>query len=162
MATLEELVSRKVLEPIAVQLGRGEFYDRKIYGTPEFKNWLNTDVKMAKPFYSDSSAPAKQAFSLIKHFISGKAMRGSRLFQRMSPSGDDVWELRSDPDLRFFGWFPKVDTFVAVKGDFFGPLKADPSLYEKHRLTVIQYRKEIDLDEPQYLPGAGEEDVVSE
>lgn len=162
MATLEDLVTQKLLVPIAVELGPREFYDRKMYGSPAFKKWLFDDVMRAKAFYSDSISPKQQAYSLIKHFISGKPMRGTRLFQRMSPSGDDVWEFRSAPDLRFFGWFPKKDAYIAVKGDFFETLKADKTLYDQHRLDVIQFRKQIDLNEPKYVPGAGENDVVSE
>jgi hypothetical protein len=78
----------------------------------------------------------------------------------MSPSGDDVYELRS-ADLRFFGWFPKMDVFVAVRGDTFTKLKNDPKLYELHRITTLEFRDAIDLDEPKFEPGAGDFGVIS-
>lgn len=88
-------------------------------------------------------------------------MIGTKAFRKMRPLTDDVWEFRT-PDLRFFGWFHKPNCFVAVSGALFKDLKADKSLYEKHRIAVIEARKAIELDEPKYLAGAGEDDVVSE
>ncbi|MDX8526308.1 hypothetical protein RFM68_17550 [Mesorhizobium sp. MSK_1335] len=117
-------------------------------------------MKTAKPFYDDSVSPALQAWALLKRFIAGQAFEHPRLFKRMSPLGDDVWELRTD-DLRFFGWFPHKDCFIANSGDLFGNLKADKALYEKHRIAVIEFRTQIDLDAPKYAKGAKHHDVVS-
>ncbi|WP_158704421.1 hypothetical protein [Rhizobium sp. NXC24] len=114
----------------------------------------------ATQFYADDISPRQQAFAIIKDFIAGKPFPGPRMFKRMRPGSDDVWEMRT-ADLRFFGWFAAKDCFVAVAGDFFETLKEDKSRYEAHRLDVLAKRIAIDLDEPKYLKGAKENDVVS-
>lgn len=131
-----------------------------MYATPEFREWLNTTVKTAEPFYADNIAPRHQAFDLLKSFIVGKPFIGNRLFKRMRPNEQDIYELRTK-DLRFFGWFPVMDCFVAVSGDLFERLKNDQSLYEEHRINCHTYREKLDLDEPKYIPGAGERGVIS-
>ena len=160
MATLDELVKSGQLHAQMVPLGRNEFPDRRLYVTPEFRAWLKDTVMQAKPFYPDSMSPRQQAFDLLKSFIIGRDFHSNKMFKRMSPQSDDVYELRSD-DLRFFGWFPKKDCFVAVVGDEFAALKEDKTLYEVHRLECIAFRNKLDLNEPKYIPGAKEHDVIS-
>ncbi|MBD8665314.1 hypothetical protein IFT59_18905 [Rhizobium sp. CFBP 8752] len=160
MATLDELVANRVLLRERIKLGRKEFDDRKLYVSPEFRLWLRGTVPHLEPFYETNIKPRMQAYELIKSFIIGRPFRGSRLFKRMSPRSDDIYELRT-PDLRFFGWFPAVDVFLAVKGDDFETLKLDASLYEKHRLETRAFRNDLDLNDPKYNAGAGEHNVVS-
>lgn len=160
MATLDELAAIGLIRPQLIQLGRYEFVERKLYVTPQFRAWLSKDVKDATAFRASDAPPRYQAHDLIKSFITGKPFRETRLYKRMSPESNDVYELRT-ADLRFFGWFPKMDCFVAVVGDLFGPLKAEPSLYEKHRIDCLKFRNLLDLDEPKYMPGAGEYGVIS-
>lgn len=117
-------------------------------------------VKAAEPFFDDSISPALQAWALLKRFIVGHAFEHPKLFKRMSPLTDDIWELRTD-DLRFFGWFPRKDCFIATSGDLFANLKADEALYEKHRIAAIEFRAQLDLDQPKYAKGAKHDDVVS-
>ncbi len=115
----------------------------------------------AQAFYREDISPRQQAASILKLFITGKPFTGTGMFKRLSPSSDDVWEMRT-PDLRFFGWVPKKDVFLAVRGDVFENLKNDKSLYEKHRIETKDVRHSIDLDEPKYLEGASEHDIVSD
>lgn len=161
MATLNELVQAGLIRPLKVHLRRTEYEDRKIFASDQFLEWLNGPVKLASPFYEDDVAPKMQAAALLKSFITGAPFLGSRLFKKMSPATNDVWEMRS-PDLRFFGWFPCQDCYVAVSGDLFGNLKDDVSLYEKHRIECVQFRSELNMTEPKYMVGAKENDVVSE
>ena len=115
----------------------------------------------AQAFYPEDIAPRQQAASILKQYITGKPFVGSRMFKRLSPLSDDVWELRT-PDLRFFGWIPRKDVFLAVRGDLFVNLKNDATLYEKHRIATKAVRASINHDEPKYLRGAKENDIVSE
>ncbi|MDF1599686.1 hypothetical protein PZ895_07840 [Mesorhizobium sp. YIM 152430] len=161
MATLDELAATGVLVRVRVRLKRTEFEDRRFYADPGFLGWLNTDVKAARSFYRDHIAPAQQALAILQSYNAGHAFIGSRMFQRMSPSSDDIWEMRT-PDLRFFGWVPTRDCFIAVKGDLFENLKNDKSLYERHRIDAKLHRADTDLDEPKYQAGAKEADIVSE
>lgn len=160
MATIDELVTGGYLKPIHIRLGPKEFEDRKMYASPLFWNWLHGPVMSAESFYSENAKPRYQARDLLKTYLSGKPFGSGRMFKRMRPASNDVFELRS-PDLRFFGWFVRKDVFIAVIGDLFENLKADESLYEKHRIDCMNFRDQIDLDEPKYTPGAGEQDVIS-
>ena len=115
----------------------------------------------AEAFYREDIAPRLQAAAILKQYITGRPFIGSRMFKRLSPSSDDVWELRT-PDLRFFGWAPMKDVFLAVCGDVFANLKSDQSLYEAHRISTKAVREKLNLDEPKFLKGANENDIVSE
>ncbi|ULR43160.1 hypothetical protein [Rhizobium sp. K102] len=160
MATLVQLVHMGVLKPVNVKLRRDEFRDRAIVGLPKFHEWLENDVKVATAFYPDTIRPSQQALAILKDFISGKPFPGPRLFKKMSPKNNDVWELRT-PDLRFFGWFYHKDCYIATTGEFFERLKYNPMLYEEHRINCLKIRDELDLDPPKYMQGANANDVVS-
>lgn len=161
MATLDDLVAAGLLRRVTLRLGRKEYDDRQFFGSAAFLEWLHGPVMSAVSFYPDDIAPKLQAHALLKDFITGKPFCGTRLFKKMSPASDDVWELRS-PDIRVFGWFPRKDCYVATSGDLFGNLKGDPPLYEKHRIDCVSFRSEIQMTEPMYVAGANENDVVSE
>lgn len=162
MATFYELVAAGLLRPVKVKISRpGDFEDRSIFGTAEFYSWLHGPVRSSKPFYRQDVKPAFQAHDLLVRFISGKTFDDSRLFKRMIPMSDDVWEF-STPDLRIFGWFQEKNRFIAVKGDFFEALKSDRSLYESHRMECIAHRDALDLDEPKYLRDGNYRDVISD
>lgn len=161
MATPDELVHAGVLKRIRVKLERNEYDDRWFYASPDFDDWLRNEVVRMRAFYSEDIKPALQALAILKQFNSGTPFRGTHMFKQLSPHRDDIWELRT-PDLRFFGWFHRVDCFIAHRGDTFERLKNDKALYELHRIECRDFRREIDLDEPKCIPGGKQDDVVSE
>ncbi|WP_132589063.1 hypothetical protein [Rhizobium sp. BK068] len=160
MATLVQLVDSGIIRPVLIPLKRSEFANRLIYGFPEFRKWLENDVKNAEAFYRGDLEPKRQAYAILKDFITGKPFPGPKLYKKMRPVSDEVWELRT-PDLRFFGWFVRKDCLIVVSGALFINLKADSSLYEEHRLKCIRARNDIDLDPPKCLQGAEPNDVIS-
>lgn len=161
MATLHELVEAGTLRRVKVRLGRNQYDDRNFYAYPDFHDWLFNDVKAAQSFYAESIRPSGQALDILKTYITGKTVTGTRMFTRMRPITDDVWEMRTD-DLRFFGWVPEPNSYIAVVGDFFEHLKADPSLYELYRIKTLTERAQLNLDDPKYIAGAQERDIVTE
>lgn len=160
MATLQELVQRRDLRPVKVNLARNMFEERKFYATPDFWQWLNGPLRQAPASHKPDLRPAEQVLDLLRQFITGAPFPNSRWFKLMRPVSDDVWEF-SKPDVRIFGWFPAKDNFVAVRGDFLENLKTNPALYSEHRNACVDHRKSIDLDEPKYRSGATYNDVIS-
>lgn len=159
MATLDELCQKGALVRIELALSPREFEDRVFYAYPDFRDWLFGPVKKAKPLDRFNLAPRFQAHALLHDFVVGKPLRVGRAFKRMRPHEHDVFELVT-PDLRIFGWFPKKDAFIAVAGDFMEKTHGH-DLYEGYRNKVVRERERIELDEPKWLLGASEDDVIS-
>ncbi|RUW98318.1 MAG: hypothetical protein EOS71_00400 [Mesorhizobium sp.] len=136
-----------------------EFPDRSIYGFPGFYDWLGGPLLRATAFDPINIAPRHQAAALFRDFISGKPLNVGRTFKRMRPKEADVFELVT-PDVRIFGWFPKKNVFVAVAGDLMENTHGH-DLYPGYRDMVVHERNNLDLDEPKWLQGVGEDDVVS-
>jgi hypothetical protein len=160
MATIDELCGRGKLTPIAVNLSRREFAERRMFGTPEFHRWLNVDVKGAKSIDPHELPPRHQAYDFIRTFQLGSPFAIGRAFKRMRPHERDVFEF-STYDLRIFGWFYQRATFIAVCGDFMEHTHSEAGIYDKHRSFVEQLRAEIDLDPPKWIVGGKEDDVLN-
>jgi hypothetical protein len=162
MATLNQLENAGSLKLIKVKPDRRtESAIRRMFATPEFYKWLMDDVRKATALSRLDISPGLQALDLLKQFIGGKPFDDPRLFKRMMPMSDDIWEF-STPDLRFFGWFAERDCYIAVAGDFVENLKNDKKLYEVHRIASMDHRKTLDLDEPKYLKDGKYRDVISD
>ncbi|MER8388254.1 hypothetical protein NKH14_22535 [Mesorhizobium sp. M1380] len=159
MATLDELRQKGVLVRMEVTLAPREFEDRVFYAYPDFRDWLFGPVMKAKPFDRINLAPRFQAQALLHDFVAGKPLGIGRTFKRMRPHEEDVFELVT-PDLRVFGWFPQKDVFIAVAGDFMERTHGH-DLYVGYRNKVVRERHLIDLDEPKWLQGASEYDVIT-
>lgn len=159
MATLSELVELTTLHRVRVSLARDQFEDREFYAFPRFWEWLNGPVRTASAFNPSDISPRMQAHAFLRHFISGQPMSVGRQFKRMRPEDRDVFELVT-PDLRIFGWFPSLNKFVAVAGDFMVNTHTH-DLYAGYRDLVARERGELELDEPKWIVGATENDVVS-
>ncbi|MGG7519660.1 hypothetical protein ACQ3G6_17430 [Allorhizobium undicola] len=161
MATLAELVAARELRKIALpRLGRHEYEERFIFGLPEFFAWLQTTAREATPFYAGQAAVKYQIHDFLKQYITGKPLTSPRMFRTMRPVKDDIYELKT-ADVRIFGWFYRKDVFIAVKGDLFCNVKFDESLYEAHRIECLRVRGIINLDEPKFVAGALNSDVLS-
>lgn len=159
MATLEELVKRRIIHRVRVALPRGCYDDREFYAFPEVMEWLNGPVKSEPAFEPTNVSPAHQAYALLRQFNSGQPLNAGRQFKLMRPAERDVFEFVT-PDLRFFGWFPRKDKFIAVAGDFMMRTHGH-DLYTGYRDKVVYERDALQLDEPKWTPGATEHDVVS-
>lgn len=77
----------------------------------------------------------------------------------MLPSEHGIWELKT-LDVRFFGWFPERDTYIAARVDSFERVKVH-GLASGYRNETVLARAELDLDEPKFVQGGDLTDVVS-
>lgn len=160
MATLDELCAQGILRRIGVRLSRREQPNRQMYSTPEFFEWLTSTVRSAVQFAPEDLAPRHQAHDFLRSYQIRLPFNVGRTFKRMRPRDRDVFEFTT-PDLRIFGWFYRIDIFVAVRGDFMENTHSDETLYERYRDEVVAFRDDIDLDPPKHTPGASEDDVLS-
>lgn len=144
---------------VHVSLPKGMFEERAFYAYPRVLEWLHGSLRTETSFYQDTAKPVKQAHGLLQQFIGGQPLNVGRRFKRMRPEKQDVFELAT-ADVRFFGWFPVKNTFIAVAGDVMVNTHSH-DLYPGYRDLVVRERQLIDLDEPKWTPGATENDVIS-
>lgn len=115
MATLARLELTGTLVKIEVPLGYRELPNRQLFGSVEFVRWLEVGMPTIRStqWSGDLTVP-EQVIELFTEFVSGKSLVISRQFKCLDPAKDGIWELKTG-DVRIFGWFPKLDCFIAVR-----------------------------------------------
>ncbi|MFB2549983.1 hypothetical protein [Ensifer soli] len=154
MATLEELAQDGVLRKLVPgNLARHEFVVRHVWFYVEVLRWIKEEVPTFTAFYPENMPPLKQAHKLFRDFVLGEEFVHETDFWKMRPYSEDVYELKTN-DLRFFGWFVRPRVFVVARNDTFEMVHSQQGVHLKHLGEVVRMRREIDLDEPKYTPGA--------
>lgn len=159
MATLAKLCEAKLLVPVTVRLSRREFNERAFFALPEFVEWLRGPLQTMVSGDPSDLSPREQFLALLRHYVTGRPMARNRMFKRLRPHENDVFELKTR-DLRIFGWFIRPNEFVAVCGGSTDHIKKH-DLYAGFVGSVVRVRAALDLDEPKCAWGALETDVVS-
>jgi hypothetical protein len=131
-----------------------------VYATTQVEKWLGR-MRNQKPDRG-ATAPTTQLISKFDAIVEG-ATHGMlsasdtppafRKLRPTSPSGPNVWELRTT-DVRLFGWFPgSPRTFIGViaclKKDLLltdGSGQEDNSKYEKRINAVVRWRSQNGLE----------------
>lgn len=103
-------------------------------------------------------SPVQQMDALLETFCSGETLTFGRLFKPLVHLNDGIWELKT-PDLRFFGWFPLKDCFIAGALDTAFNVKSH-NLYRGYANEVAYHRGQLDLNEPKFIPGDDPKNVV--
>lgn len=126
--------------------------------------WIVETLPTLAPDLDRELTPEQEFDALMANFCSGAELEIPRDFHPMRPVGGSgneqgVWELRTI-DLRFFGWFPTKDVFVAVSAH---PAKfiKDARIYPGLVLEVVGFRERLNLDEPKFIKGEDPNAVVS-
>lgn len=163
MATIAKLAEENRLFQIEPDLDPGVMPHRYMYAIPEFRGFLD-DVHQLESLWKQEQTPREQLDDLLVEFLGTEPFTIGRRFAPIYPARGKiwpgVWELKT-PDLRIFGWFPRQNTFIAVKGSHAQKLKDFPALYGVCRDEVVRVRNELPLDEPKYIAGEEYSDVVS-
>ncbi len=160
MPTIHKLAAIGAVHRVEITLGRREFAERFIFISEEVKEWLSQSLPLLERFYKDTDlAPDEQVVFLFHAFIVGKRLHHWRRLHVMTPVENGVWELKA-PDIRFFGWFPEKDVFVAARVDSFARVKQF-GLADGLREETIRFREALDLNEPKFIAGGDQGDVVS-
>lgn len=158
MATVEQLIADGKLIDVLVPLDRGEQPWRKVIATPGFHQWMKNTLPNLVSSWNPDEDPAMQFDTLLHDFISGGPFPCPFRFKPWRKFEGSVWWLKT-ADLRIFGWFVKLDHFIAVEANP-ADLVKQSNLYTGHCSSVVRVRNNLDLDDPKYLQG-GARDVIS-
>lgn len=159
MATPQTLCEKEKLFKLDVPLSPGENVERVIYLSQRIIDWFKTVPEMSTSIMGLEEAPDEQLDALLHDYITGAPLSYDKRFKKLNPRSQDVWELKT-ADLRIFGWFYRRNVFVAVAGEEKRRLQDLYGMYAGYVGEVVRFRNDLPLDEPKYLPGALENDVV--
>ena len=160
MATLSELQKRHVIHELRLPLRAEALPLRRIYFSSAFGKLVKEDLPKIPSTMFGNELPAKQqVHMLFERFIEGGSFRQPRQFRILNPSRHGVWEFKTG-DVRIFGWFPEKDCFFAVIGTDTFTVK-DQRLYDFHIENVLNFRRELDLDDPRFVAGTEDDNVIS-
>jgi hypothetical protein len=161
MATLAMLCEVGALVRLDPGLELGELATRRLYGTPEFVNWLDTDLPVMPedPLTADLN-PLEQVAALFHEYVTGEKFSDDRRFKKLNSTPQHhVWEFKTD-DVRIFGWIPEKDVFLCC----FGDSKNEIETYRKYGMYIARtkyVRDFLNLDEPKCLQEKEYKDVIS-
>ena len=156
MATFEKILEGKILVPVRIRLGRGQFYERKLHAYPECLKWMREEVpKLVSGRKNSAATPAEQLIERLRQWLSGEEMKKGPMFKEMEfPKDNDVWELKTD-DLRIFGWMYRPKHFIAVRCRYADHYKEPTKIrnYADDVRTVIAARDALALDGDKLVKG---------
>lgn len=164
MATVAELVNRGELISFDVGLENFEFAHRRIFGTPEFRDWIDKVLPgMEEGTTGASNTPLEQVDELFFKFTIGEPLSVNRRFRpllyRGSHSPKHIWEMKTQ-DVRIFGWFYKMDCFVCAFGESADTVKGE-DLYQTMAAKTNYVREHLNLDPPKCVTEGSYENVLS-
>jgi hypothetical protein len=156
MATFEKIIEDKLLIPVVIRLGRGQFYERKLYVFPDWLRWMREAVpKLTTGRAQSAATPAEQLVERIRQWLSGEPMKNGPMFKEMNyPKDNDVWELKTD-DLRLFGWMYQPKQFIVASCGYTDDYK-DPTKtknYADDVRAVMSARDALPLDGAKFVKG---------
>ncbi|TVR07387.1 MAG: hypothetical protein EA385_13020 [Salinarimonadaceae bacterium] len=153
---------RETLVAISVPLDGAEQRWRRLYGTPEFIEWLDSALPLLRTtVIGGETEPYDQVDAIFHEYIIGERMQFDRRFKKLARKPDKfVWEFKT-LDIRIFGWIPMRDVFICTFGDMKDEIETR-RLYGRYIAQTIYVRNTLDLDEPKYVPCAEYDDVLSD
>ena len=156
MATFAKILEGKLLIPVEVRLGRGKFYERKLYAYPASLKWMKETVPTLKTGRKHSAqTPAEQLIMRLQQWLSGAEIKKGPMFKEMDyPRENDVWELKTD-DLRLFGWMYRPKQFIIASHGYADDYK-DPTKIKNYAddvRAVMEARDTLPLDGPKLVKG---------
>lgn len=165
MATFAKLVDDGVVVRIDVELD-GKQPWRSLYAYPAegTANYLPIWLRDTLPTLESSAigaddTPEEQLYALLELYVVGERLNLGEMYKPLFPHADGVWELRTT-DTRLFGWFHQNDCFVAVFADETEHVHKH-SLHTGYRNEIVRLRNALELDEPKFVAGVEEDDVLT-
>jgi hypothetical protein len=165
MATLAKLIEDAIVVRINVELdGRlpwRELYAYPAQGAPNYLlEWLrNTLPGLVSSAVGADDTPEEQLYALVELYVVGERLNLGEMYKPLHPHADGVWELRTT-DTRLFGWFHRKDCLIVVFADETERIHKY-SLHASYRNEIVRLRNALDLDEPKFVAGVEEDDVLS-
>jgi hypothetical protein len=163
MATLVELLRDGELvdwtREIAEQLPAGWQPVRRFIVTPDFDYWAEHQLPELEAIFDEALSVLDQFEGALEDYVAGRPVPLPRRMKMWRRTDEGVWYLKTN-DLRIFGWFVQRDTFIAAQGASAFHAKTY-DLYNGYVGQVLRFRNLLNLDEPKFVQGSGEEDVLS-
>lgn len=160
MATLSELVQAGTLVLID-PLENHELPVRRLYGTPEFIEWLNDEL----PEYPTEKAyarliPIEQVYAVFSDYVLGEVFSTDKRFKKLKYTPDlNVWQIKTT-SIRIFGWVPEKDAFICCYGGLADTIKLR-NQYDLYQAKTFKIMRDIALDDPKWVASGRYEDVIS-
>lgn len=159
MATILDLTRAKTLSKFLPELAPHQQEFRLLYAAPRFENWVLQKLPNLASNWNLELTPAEQLDDYLSNYALGRPLTFGRHFNPIRHVQDGVWELKT-ADLRVFGWFYRIDQFIALVGDETWRVK-EYNLYSGYAGEVAQFRESLDLDGPKFIPGKDPKNVIS-
>ena len=159
MATVLQLQDVGKLVKLDPALEAGELEHRCIYALPGMIPRLRDELPAWTSQWKVEISPLEQYDAFLEVFCSGETLTFGPQFRPLNHLGEGIWEMKT-PDLRIFGWFNVVDSFIAGAIDLAWNVK-NGNLYAGHCGVVAHHRRLLDLDEPKFVRGEDPTNVVS-
>lgn len=158
MATLDELAIAGVIHKVMPEtvLTEDQQAFRQMYRSPAVSNWIRNVLPhiVVDGYVPGAETPRDQALTCLQDFLTGKSPdEFDKPPVRLRPEQLGVWELRT-ADLRLFGVFPRVDTFLWVTScTKKQAMKNNNDGYLRRQHETLQFIGTLDLEEPKMLYG---------
>jgi hypothetical protein len=160
MATVLELEAAGNLFRLDPDLEPGVQELRCIYVSPRLKTWIENDLPTLESTWKIEVSPQEQLQAFLEEdFCPGEPLTYDWQFKPLTHIEDGIWELKT-ADLRIFGWFSVQDCFIGSAANL-------KDLVKRHRLyygyvkEAVQFRDQLDLDLPKFVPGDDPHAVIS-
>ena len=160
MSTLAELDQQGVLHKLDPQLGPREQEERLIYASPKFAKWVVEELPQLGSDRGLEVMPSGQLDALFADFTKGEVLTYDHQFKPLHPRRDHTWELKT-ADVRVFGWFVRMDCFIAVVAATKAFLLEHKGIVAGYVGEVVRFRDALNLDPPKFVEGSDPNAVVS-
>ena len=110
---LKTLVSAGQVSDLSLELKRGQFADRKFFGTKRFWEWYESVDDTVRD--DKDVSPLDDLDILLESFVLGQSLDQPEQIHPMNHVTGIIWVLKTF-DLRIYGAFPKFNTFLAYQG----------------------------------------------
>jgi hypothetical protein len=161
MATIIELEQQGVLTKLDPELDPPQQEFRRIYLGPKLRDWIEHVLPTLESDRGIEIAPLGQFDELISVFCSGETLTYGWQFKPLNYVENGIWELKT-ADLRIFGWFSQKDCFVGVIADTKARILKHKLVAPYANVEVAPFRKQLNLDEPKFVPGVNPHAVVTD
>lgn len=159
MATLSELITAGDLHKYDPELPPDELELRMFLASERMAKWVVETLPGLECDQDRQLTPEQEFSALMENFCGGTVLEIPRDFHPMRPVGQGIWELRTI-DLRFFGWFPVKDVFIAVSAHTAKRVK-DLDIYPGLVSEAATFRDRLNLDPPKFIEGDDPNAVLS-
>ncbi len=149
MATINHLETKNKLVLYDANLKSDEQKQRLLYLSPDLVRWFDDDLVYQGKDWDKYFTPIEQVEEVFDQFVRGHPDMGRGDMKKLNPKGKHVWQFKTR-DVRILGYFYRKNVFIAVCGAMRKDL-CPSSKYNPLKERIINFRKNIGLDEPLYM-----------